>query len=219
MSFLNSTKIQVSFSQQLSKQSGWLFYLLGITLLWWWNWKLLLATVGGMSLMFLVYSLQNNYLQQSWRKWQRFLTGSSGKLAIAVGSGGIGALSTYLAASIWADAENHWLATGLILQGLGTLITLALLVWQINSHRDRNKEAKLEWLLSDLTARDVLKRLIAIRQLTRLAIGHRLTQSDYNHLVEYFRLMFSQSQDAIVKDALLDSLESLGIRVVTSSRR
>ncbi len=212
-SALASNKILRMLQQQLKNHSGRLFYALGIGLLWWWNWKLLLATVGGMGLMLLAYSLQTNHWQQYWLKWQRFLTGSPGKLAIAVGTGGIGAFSTYLATSIWVDTENRWLATGLILQGLGTFITVGLLIWQISSHRASASVAKFEQLLADLTHPESLKRLIAIHRLTRLAVHHRLSSTEEVQLKEYFCLMLSQSQDMTIKQALLDSLEQLGINL------
>ncbi|WP_150109047.1 ATP synthase subunit I [Stanieria cyanosphaera] len=205
--------------QQFKNHSGRLFYALGIGLLWWWNWKLLLATVGGMGLMLLAYSLQTNHWQQSWFKWQRFLTGSQGKLAIAVGTGGIGAFTTYLATSIWADTENRWLATGLILQGLGTFITVGLLIWQISSHRAIATITKFEQLLADLTASDSLKRLIAIHRLTRLARHHRLSSAEESQLKEYFCLMLSQSEDMTIKQALLDSLEQLGINLFKAKEK
>jgi hypothetical protein len=58
-----------------------------------------------------------------------------------------------------------------------------------------------------LSDREPLKRLIAIRQLTRLARTTNL-KSEYNcQLVEYFRLMLSQEREAIVRDAILESLQ------------
>ncbi|BAU63561.1 hypothetical protein STA3757_09260 [Stanieria sp. NIES-3757] len=213
VSALTSNKILRMLQQQLKNHSGWFLYAIGIGLLWWWNWKLLLATVSGMGLMLLAYSLQTKHWQQYWSKWQRFLTGSQGKLAIAVGTGGIGAFTTYLATSIWADTENRWLATGLILQGLGTFITIGLLIWQITFQRAIATVAKFEQLLADLTHPDSLKRLIAIHRLTRLAVHHRLSSAEEVQLKEYFCLMLSQSEDMTIKQALLDSLEKLGMNL------
>lgn len=208
--FAIEAKLLMLFRQQFKNYSGWLFYSLGIVLLWWWNWQLLLATVGGMGIMLLVYSLQTKYWQQYWLKWQRFLTGSQGRLAIAVSTGGLGAFSIYLATSIWVDTENRWLATGWILQSLGTLVTIALLVWQINSSRAIAKMSKFESLLRELTDSESLKRLMAIHQLTRLARHYRLSSEEEIQLKEYFCLMLSQSQDNRIREALLESIEKLG---------
>lgn len=182
--------------------------LLGITLLWWWNWKLLLATSVGILLMLLVYTFKKQPWQRFYRRWKSFLTGYNRRLVLAVGSGSLGAFITYMTASIWADSENHWLATGSILQGLATLVTLFLLGWRIK--QDRCSETKFEQLLLDLTAVDPLKRLIVIRQLTRLAKNNRLSREQSLQLVEYFYLMLNQPQESIVSEALLDSLDHLG---------
>ena len=194
--------------KQVSKITTRVLLLLGIILLWWWNWKLLLATSVGIMLMLIVYTFKKQHWQRFYRICQGLFTGYNRKLALAVGSGSMGAFLTYMIASIWADSENRWLATGSILQGLGTLITLFLLGWHIN--RDRFSETKFEKLLLELTAIDPLKRLIAIRQLTRLDKKNRLSREQRLQLVEYFHLMLSQTQEAIISEALLDSLESFG---------
>jgi len=74
-----------------------------------------------------------------------FLNGQS---PVAAVSGGIATLSTYMAASIWIDSDSPWIAAGAILQGLGTLATLILLVWQIISWQASREEAQLDQLLT-----------------------------------------------------------------------
>ena len=77
------------------------------------------------------------YLMQEWdcqiygSSLRRFFSGFNRQLTLAVGSGGIATLSTYMAVSIWVDSDSPWIAAGAILQGFGTLATLILLVWQI----------------------------------------------------------------------------------------
>ncbi len=113
-----------------------------------------------------------------------------------------------MTASIWADSETRWLATGSILQGLGTIVTLLLLGWHFN--RDRHSETKFDQLLLEVTTADPIKRLIVIRQLTRLAMRSRLSREQRLQLVEYFYLMLAQPQESIVSEALLDSLATFG---------
>ena len=185
--------------------------LVAIVIFWCWNWKLLLATVVGIGLMLLVYLAQTRYWYKYWRICQRLLTGCNRKLAVAVGSGGIGAFITYMIAAIWADTENHWLATGSILQVLGTLTILVLLGWHLWGKQDQQHETKFNELSQDLTASDPLKRLIAIRQLTVLVSTHKVSRKYYGWLIEYYHLMLSQSQETIVQEALLEGLESLDI--------
>ncbi len=146
--------------------------------------------------------------QVYWSNWRRFFTGSNRQLTVAVGSGGLAALSTYLAASIWVDSENRWIAVGTILQGFGTLLTLILLLWQAIADRPNRDEAKFEQLLKDLADAAPLKRLIAVRQLAHLVSHSRLSKGYRHQLVEYFRLMLSVEQEPAIRDAVLESLQN-----------
>lgn len=210
-SLVRSSRMTFSVKQQ-RKLRRWLFSLTTIVLLCWWNWKICLATAIGISLMLLVYSLQQSNWQRYWRKLRYSLTGSNLKLAIAVISGGIGGFGTYLAASIWADSENRWLATGSILQGFASLLTLILLAgnwWQSN---ERASLDRFEGLLLDLGDRDAVKKLIAIRQLTSLVLKDQLNRERRWQLIEYYRLMLSQPQISVIQSALWEALEQLGVR-------
>ena len=196
--------------KKLRKYRKWTVYCFIFALMWWLNWKLLLATSVGIGLMSLNYLLQNSHWQSYFRQWQRFLTGSNSQLILAVGSGATGAFCTYLAASVWTDTDNQWLATGAILQVFTSMTTLALLWWSLSQRNANTLESKLDQLLADLSHTDVLKRLIAIRQLTRLLVNHRLSSEHYQQLIEYYHLMLSQPQVPLVKNALLESLDILG---------
>lgn len=196
--------------KEIRKMSRWLLISFGTSTMLLWNWKLVLATVSGVGLMLLVYFIQGWNWQAYLSHWRKFFTGSGGKLTVAVGSGGFAALSTYIAASIWADSENRWLATGTILQGFGTLLTLLLLGWHIIGDRSGQDETKFEQLLLDLTATDPLKRLIAVRQLSNLMSKPRLRQVYEQQLVEYFCLLLSKEQEPIIREAVLKSLQKWG---------
>ena len=178
--------------------------------LWWLNWKLFLATSVGIASMSACYLMQNPHWQNYCQRWRKFLTGSNRQLTLAVGTGASGAFGTYLAASVWADADNQWLATGSILQGLMSLTTLILVLWSLRGKKANSLEAQLNRLLLDLSDRDRLKRLIAIRQLTRLLLNNRLDAEHYQQSIEYYRLMLSEPQPPVIKNALLDSLNLLG---------
>lgn len=188
---------------------GWLCCLAIVALLWCLNWKLFLATAVGISMMSVCYLLQNPHWQRYCKKWQSFLVGSNRQLILAVGSGAVGSFCTYLAASVWTDAENQWLATGAILQGLVSLGTLSVLLWSVWQRKGNTAENKLDALLVDLSHHEPLKRLVAIRQLTRLLVTNSLSSEHYSQSVEYFYLMLSESQLPIIKNALLESLELL----------
>lgn len=179
--------------------------------MWCWNWKLLLATVVGIGMMFFSYLAQNRHWQKYWQKWRRFVTGFNRQFTIAVGTGGLGAFSTYLAVSLWAEAENQWLATGLILHGFISLVSLALLSWSLLRDKKSSIEVRVEKLLLNLTHPQPLKRLVAIRQLTRLVKSGPLSSEYYWQAIECYRLMLAEPQLSFIRIALLDSLDSLGI--------
>jgi hypothetical protein len=196
--------------KDIRKASIWLLTAFGVAVMLAWNWKLVLATLAGVGLMLLVYFMQLWNWQTYWSRWRQFFTGSQGKLTLAVGSGGFAALGTYIAASIWADSENRWLAIGSILQGFGTFVTFLLLGWHVVSDRDRQDEAKLERLLQDLAAEEHLKRLIAVRQLSNLMQKPHLHQIYQQQLVEYFCVMLASEEKSIVREAILNSLHAWG---------
>jgi hypothetical protein len=207
---VENTLIRLFSSVKVRKSSKWMLGSFVFVVMLAWNWKLVMATGSGVGLMLLVYSMQGWNWQAHLSNWRQFFTGSQGKLTVAVGSGGLAALGTYIAASIWADSENRWLAIGAILQGLGTLITLLLLGWHISGDRAEQDEVRFERLLQDLTATDSLKRLIAVQQLATLANKPRLRQIYQPQLVEYFSLMLSTEEDAIVREAILKILQKWG---------
>lgn len=196
--------------KQTHTLGGWLCAGAIVTCLWVWNWKLFLATSAGIGSMSATYLLQNSYWQRYCRQWQSFLTGSNRQLILAVGSGATGAFCTYLAASVWADAENQWLATGFILQGMASLTILSVLLWSLSRKKDNKKvEDKLDRLLEDLSHSNSLKRLVAIRQLTRLLVNQQLPPDSYSQSIEYFYLMLSETQIPVIENALLESLNLL----------
>jgi hypothetical protein len=96
------------------------------------------------------------------------MSSTNSRLAYAIANGGIATVITYMASAIWVDAPSHWLAAGAIVQGMGTLLTLILLVWQIFSFQGNREEDYLDQLLKNLTEKDSLKRLLSIRQLNKL---------------------------------------------------
>ncbi|MGF1591324.1 MAG: ATP synthase subunit I [Pleurocapsa sp.] len=198
--------------------SGRAFGFLVFALLWWMNWKLFLATTFGIGLMSLCYLWQNSHFSRYCQQWRDFFVGSNRQLILTVGTGAFGAFCTYLAASVWADAENQWLATGAILQGCASLTTLALLVWSLWGPKANSLEAKLDRLIEDLSHSDRLKRLVAIRQLTRLLVTNRLSSEHYCQSIEYYHLMLSEPQPPVVRNALLESLDILGAEEVSKKR-
>ncbi len=179
-----------------------------------WNWQLLLATGAGIVAMLAMYLMQ----QWDWRRilhqWRWFdqleLRGTNQAMAIAVTSGGMTSLLTYLAVSMWLSTENHWMAAGMILQTMGIFATFCLLVWQFLTHKSSEAELSLNQLIVNLTDADPLKRLISVRQLTGLIRNHHGQLEQQEAIADYFRLMWSRETEPLVREALLEGLETLG---------
>jgi hypothetical protein len=175
-----------------------------------WNWQLLLATGAGITAMLGMYLMQ----QWDWRRifpqWRRFFRGTNQAVAIAVAIGGMTSLLTYLAVSIWLSTENHWMATGMILQTMGIFATLCLLVWQFLTHKSSEAELSLNQLIVNLTDADPLKRLISVRQLTSLIRNNHGQREQQEAIADYFNLMWGRETEPLVREALLEGLETLG---------
>ncbi|MEA5510296.1 hypothetical protein VB715_11030 [Crocosphaera sp. UHCC 0190] len=195
--------------KKLYKIGRWLLGSTGATLMLAWNWKLVLATTTGIGLMVFMYQLQEWNWQRRWYHWREFVKSSQGKLAIAVGSGSLAVMGSYIAISLWSEAQNRWLATGLILQGLGTLLTLGLLGWQIFYVQIKNQENQYHQWISALTDADALKRLIAVRNLSNLLEKQQLNSTQIRQLWEYFSLMLSKESELMVRQAILDICQIL----------
>ncbi len=174
-----------------------------------WNWKLLLALLVGVGVMVLVYSMQRWDWQLRWSEIRKFFNSPNSRLAASVTSGGIATVSTYMAAAIWVDSNSPWIAAGAILQGLGTLLTLILLVWQIVSFYGSRESEQLDGLLLSLTEKDSLKRLIALRQLTKLVTQKRVDSSVQQNVVECLRLLISREEEVVIREAAFESLQAL----------
>lgn len=173
-----------------------------------WNWKLLLALLVGVGVMLLVYSMQKWDWQLRLSQIWKFLNSPNCRLALAVGSGGIATVSTYMAAAIWVDSSSSWIAAGAIVQGLGTLLTLILLMWQIVSFYGNQEQNHVDQLLVTLTEPDSLKRLIAIRQLTKIITSQRVDSQVQEEVVQCLGLLLAQEQETVIRDAALDSLQA-----------
>lgn len=195
--------------QRLREPGGWLIALMGVVAMLFWNWKLLLATVAGVSVMLLVYLMQEWDWQLYWSSLRRFFNGSNRQLTMAVASGGIATFSTYMAIAICLESESSWMATGAILQGLGTLAIFILLVWLLISRQENREEMSRDQLLNDLSDPNPVKRLLAVRQLTRKGKSSHLHPSLRRVVVECFCLMLNTEQEAVIRNAVLDGIQVL----------
>ncbi|MCX7593975.1 MAG: armadillo-type fold-containing protein [Fischerella sp.] len=188
---------------------GFLGFLTIVVAMLLWNWQLLLASSVGVGIMTLVYSIPTWNWHLRWSEIRKFLNSPNPRLALAVTSGGIACVSTYVTFAIWFDSNNHWLATGLTLQGLGTLLTFTLLLWQIINFYGSQEENQLDELLVNLTETDPLKRLIAVRQITKLIIRNRVDASERQSVNDCLRLLLRQEGEPAIREAIFQGLQAL----------
>lgn len=202
-----SQKIVRLFNRYRRRQRwGWLFALSALMAMLLWNPKLVLATLIGVAVMLAAYFLQQWDSKNFLRQWRRFFSGPNRYIAVAGVTGGMAAFSTYMAVSIWVESQNRWLATGMILQGLGTLATLVLLGWHFLHGQVTQSRDNFQQLLADLADADPLKRTIAVRLLTSSLREHQYQPSEERTIIDCFRLMLNRETEPTVKDALLDAL-------------
>jgi hypothetical protein len=180
-----------------------------------WSWQLLLAIIIGIGMMVLTYSMEKWNWQLRWLEIRKLMSSTNSRLAYSVASGGIATVITYMVSVIWVDSPNHWLAAGAIVQGMGTLLTLILLVWQIFSVQGNREEDYLQQLLNKLTEKDPLNRFIAMRQLNKLINRQQLDTATQQDIIDCLRLLLSREEEAMIREAALDCLQNLdGLQVL-----
>lgn len=173
------------------------------------DWKLMLAAGAGGAVWWLNYWLREHPLPLDTVEIRRWLKAENLPVTLAVGSGGVVAVSTYLAIAIWSDTDSFWLASGIALQGLGTLTLLALLAWQVLGRRADRAPVSFDRAFAGLAEADPLQRLVAVRQLSQMARESCLDPDQLRMLAEALRLMLRREQEPIVRAAALESFRQL----------
>ncbi len=184
---------------------------IGGLLLLFWNAKLVLSTGAGMGTLVILYLLQD----PQWRKeklpqlneqLQRQLEGINQPFLWSAIGGGSAAFLTYLTIAAWTETDSHWLATGILLQGLLTCGVLGLSIRQMwNAKAETIETLEFSHWVEKLSHEDPVARLLAVRQLTTIA----QTLKQQKELLEYFQLMISREPEALVREAVWEALESL----------
>lgn len=180
--------------------------------------KLLVSTALGIVVTGLIYRLQGND-QRLWQGWKHQLT-------FLLLSGGLTTFSVYVSTGIWLEAEQPWLASGLLLQNIGLVGIISFLAWQMQLVKAKTPGDDLTVLLDQLTFDDPLKRLIAVRQVRDYVLSGKLSSGKLSnkgdlptrlsqplsmsksHVVDCFRVMLSKENDPLVKEAILESLQA-----------
>ncbi len=213
---LREQKLKRKNSRRLAwgQKTPWVLGLGSFSLMLLWHWKLLLTTGSGISVMALVYLMQQGTWQHYWQEWLQGWRGANRQLAVAAGSGAIASISCYLAIAIYLNSADPWSTTGKLIQGGSTVGIFFLLLWQMlhakNSSSSRpDQESKYQRALNNLSAPEPLKRLIALQQLTSLALNQELSSLQHSQGADCIRLLFSLEVEPAVREAGLTALQSL----------
>ena len=183
----------------------------GSVLLLLWNAKLVFSTGAGMGTMVLMYLLQD----AQWRREklpkvseqvQVKLEGLNRPFLWSTIGGGSAAFLSYLAISAWTETDAHWLATGILLQGLMTFGVLGLALRRVLAKSPTVETELCHWV-ETLSHEDPIQRLLAVRQLTKTAQSAPLIQQ--KEILEYFQLMVSREPEELVREAVWQALETL----------
>jgi hypothetical protein len=184
---------------------------IGGLLLLFWNAPLVFSTGAGIGTMMLLYLLQdqqwrNEKLPQLNQQLQRQLEGLNQPLVWSAIGGGSAAFLSYLAIAAWSETDSHWLATGILFQGLLTCGVLGLGIRQVwNAKAESIEGLEFAHWVEKLSHEDPVARLFAVRQLP--AIAQTLPQQ--KELLEYFQLMVSHEPEDVVREAVWQALETL----------
>jgi len=217
---------------RLTRSKGWLAVITLAAVWALWNSQLLFSTGLGIAAMMLVYRGDSREWQLLRSQVEQFWDSPNRRFILAAGTGGIATLGAYMSLAIWADSSSPWMAASLILQNFGTIAIAGLLLRQALSMGASKDEATVDRILANLTDADPVKRLIAVRQMTDLVnnggFGDRsfvknMPAKPRNRIAltraaECFRLMLSQEPEALVRNALLEGLQTWDDTYGTASK-
>jgi hypothetical protein len=186
------------------KSVRWTAIGLGSALLLTWNGRLVLATGAGLGTMWLAYTLRESAWRAAVTDLVNALQGIDRRITLSILAGAGATFGTYTALSIWLESQNHWLATGMILQGTVTMGAIGVLLWQ--KLQPSPRQSGLLQYVQDLTDADPLKRLIAVRQINQLFKQHPAQQAD---IAEFYQVLLTREPDRLVQAALMDGLQAM----------
>ncbi len=168
------------------------------------NGRLVMATGAGLGTMWLAYSLRDASWRAAITELVNALEGIDRRITLSILAGAGATLGTYTALSIALESQNHWLATGMILQGTVTMGAIGALIWQ-RLQPSPQRSGLLQYI-QDLTDADPLKRLIAVRQLNQLFKQHPAQQAE---IIEFYQVLVTREPDRLVQAALMDGLQAM----------
>ncbi len=179
-----------------------------VSLLMVWNWKLAVSLAMGASVMILVQLVQQSQgsllglvMRRGCRSTDGSIMNQSG-IGQSVVSGLITLFLTYLITSIAVELHNPWLALGVGLQLMMTLVILLLSWGWLPSPLP-----SYSLYHSDLTTSDPFKRLSAIHQLQTLLQQNGANAEVDKWVTDYLKLALNRESEPVVKAAIIEALQ------------
>jgi len=194
---------------QNNQLPNWLIVAVGLFLLSFWYWQLVIATLVGAATLILVYVAQSWNWNLLLSKVQRFLTSPNRGMILATMAGCGAIIFSYISLMVWSSLDNHWLAGLAISQLLVVLGVLVLLVFKILNQWQQNSQQNLDYLATRLTSVDELERLIAIKQLAQSLRQRHLPLAQEQAIAQYCQILLNREAVETVRTATLEVLEEL----------
>ena len=208
--FKNNQQYDQQHSQQYKQQiPTWVIVALGLLLLTFWNWQLVMATLVGAATLIFVYVAQDWNWDLLLAKVQRFLNSPNRSIILAsiAGSGSI--VFSYASLMVWSSLDNHWLAGLIIMQLVAILGVLVLLFFKTINQWQQNSQQNINYLKAQLTSDDELERLIAVKQLAQSLRQRHLPLSQEQAIAQYCQILLNREGVETVRTATLEVLEEL----------
>ncbi|NJK34915.1 MAG: hypothetical protein HC919_08175 [Oscillatoriales cyanobacterium SM2_2_1] len=197
-----------SWLRLLTQEKGfplWVWAVLLLAVMLFWNWELVIATAVGMVLLLLVYGAQSWPWIKIWAYGERLWQHPQRALVISTLAGVVGVLGAYLTVHLGVTTGNIWLSVALLVQMLLSIGVFLLLVQQ----SAQRHTLSLETLLQQAVAEDAPVRLVGIRQLTCYARVHLLLPEQQRAIMGTCQLLLEQETVPLVREALVETLAEL----------
>ncbi|MEB3295037.1 MAG: hypothetical protein VKJ24_17910 [Synechococcales bacterium] len=201
----------------LNRPVGWAIGAMGLLLLLLWDGRLVMATGAGIATMLTIYQLRSQR-SQTWRtQLQQWLQIWQQPLMFATGSGVGASFLTYLAISIWLDVDQHWLATGLLLQGFTSLGLLGLFLWQRWERGQQTQQDQFKTTIAALSNPEPLTRLATVQELSQGIVEHQWQTGQLRQIVAAFRLLLDHETEPVIQEAIWEGLQALNLKVTSAA--
>lgn len=197
-----------SWLRLLTQEKGfplWVWAVLFLAVMLFWNWELVIAMVVGIVLLFLVYSAQSWPWLKIWAYGERWWQHPQRALVVSTLAGVVGVLGAYLTVHLGVTTGNIWLSVALLVQMLLSSGVFILLVQQSAQRHNLS----LEILLQQAVAEDPPSRLVGIRQLTHYMRVRLLLPEQQRAIMGTCQLLLERETVPLVREALVQTLAEL----------